>query len=99
MVESGRMLSERAGLHVAGFAPPFGRMTRQVRDVVRRHYRWCVGTTLNVADDEDDVFDLPRVEMWYFRNPHRLQRLVTRGRSPYFQWRRALRLMSQKVSS
>ena len=97
VVESGRRLSQRLGVAVSGFAPPFGRMSGPVREEVRRHYQWCVGTTQGVATTESDRFDLPRVEMWYFRSPRRWRRFATAGASPYFAWRRVLRALKQRA--
>lgn len=91
IVRSGQRIRERAGCRVEGFAPPFGRSTPAIREQLTRHYRWSVGTTMARAGDRSDVFDLPRIEMWYFRQIRRWRRYVARGWTPYFELRRTMR--------
>jgi peptidoglycan/xylan/chitin deacetylase (PgdA/CDA1 family) len=91
IVMSGRRIHERTGRAAEGFAPPFGHSSPQLRKEIARHYRWSVGTRMNRADAGADLFDLPRIEMWYFRNVRHWRRYVEREWTPYFAWRRALR--------
>ena len=93
----GRAIRERAGVDVEGFAPPFGRSTDAIRAEIARHYRWSVGTGMGRVDAASDVYDLPRIEMWYFRNLARWRRYVERGWTPYFGLRRALRALREAV--
>ena len=95
---AGEQIQERAGASVMGFAAPFGWTPPPLMDVIRRHYRWAVGTTMGLARDHSDLFDLPRIDMWYLRNPRHWRRFVSRGGSPYFELRRALRAMKQALS-
>lgn len=94
IVSSGARLQERTGRTIQGFAPPRGRMTPRIRSEVSQHYRWCAGTRMNPADEQSDVFDLPRVEMWYFRNIRRWRQFVAEGWTPYFAFRRTLRALN-----
>src|SRR5262249_3545046 len=55
-------ISENTGPPVRSFAAPFGRTTAAVRTEIGRH------TTLARANRTADPIDLPRIEMWYFRN-------------------------------
>ncbi len=97
VAESGAMIRERAGVAVEGFCPPFGRSTDAIRAEIARHYRWSVGTTMGRVDTASDVYDLPRIEMWYFRNVARWRRYIERGWTPYFGLRRALRALREAV--
>jgi peptidoglycan/xylan/chitin deacetylase (PgdA/CDA1 family) len=92
---SGRRIHERTGTAVRGFAPPFGRTSPMLRREVIRHYDWSVGTGMGRASDASDVYDLPRLEMWYFRTVRRWRRYVARGWTPYFEFRRALRALRE----
>jgi uncharacterized protein YjhX (UPF0386 family) len=42
-----------------------------------------------------DLFDLPRVEMWVFRELGRWRSFVSRGWTPYFAMRAAVRAVRQ----
>jgi peptidoglycan/xylan/chitin deacetylase (PgdA/CDA1 family) len=88
---SGRRLRERTGRAVEGFAPPLGRTTPAIRREVARHFRWAAGTKMGRAREGSDPFDLPRIEMWYFRSARRLRRYARWGWTPYFAMRAAMR--------
>lgn len=93
IVESKRVIEERAGCRVAAFAPPYGRTSRRLREEIARHYGCAVGTVLARAREDADLFDLPRIEMWYFRDSARWRRFLERRATGYFALRRMLRRM------
>lgn len=97
IVASGERLYERTGRVAEGFAPPRGRLTPALRREISMHYGWCAGTRMNAADQHSDLFDLPRIEMWYFRNIERWRRYVSQGWTPYFALRRALRAVGSRL--
>jgi peptidoglycan/xylan/chitin deacetylase (PgdA/CDA1 family) len=88
-------LEERTGARVRGFAPPYGKSTPDLRDEIARHYQWSVGTRMQRAGATADLFDLPRVEMWVFRELGRWRSFVSRGWTPYFAMRAAVRAVRQ----
>jgi peptidoglycan/xylan/chitin deacetylase (PgdA/CDA1 family) len=94
---SGQRIRERAGCRVEGFAAPFGRATQALRDEMKRHYAWSVGTTMRRASERSDLFDLPRIEMWYFRDARRWRSYVSRGWTPYFALRQTVRSIKNFV--
>jgi hypothetical protein len=94
---SGARIRERTGHPVEGFAPPFGRITPALRNEVSKRYAWCVGTTMNRAGPTSNLFDLPRLEMWYFRDVRRWRRYVQRGWTPYFALRKAMRAVRESL--
>ena len=89
--DSQQILEERVQQTIISFAPPFGRSTPAIRAEIARHYGCSVGTTMARASGGDDIFDLPRIEMWYFRDRHRWQQYAREGPTPYFHARRFLR--------
>lgn len=91
IVSSRAVLEARLGRRVAAFAYPYGRSTPALREAVARHYAVAVGTTLRAVGPDADPYDLPRVDMTYFRDPGRLARYLRHGGSAYFSLRRALR--------
>src|SRR5262249_45904222 len=63
-----RMIENYTGCQVTSFAPPYGQTNRAVRAEICQHYQVAVGTTLARAHRRSDTYNLPRIEMWYFRN-------------------------------
>ncbi len=95
IVDSGRRIADRTGRAVEGFAAPLGRITTDLLETVRKHYRWSVSTTLARASESADIFRLPRIEMWYFRNIPQWRKYVASGWTPYFAFRRAMRAVRE----
>lgn len=73
------------------FAPPYGYASAAVQSSVSKHYKTSVGTKLDRATQNSDVFDLPRLEMYYFTDPQRWsEHLAGRG-AGYLTQKRILR--------
>ncbi len=62
-------LESTLGVSVTSFAYPFGHSSAALRAVVAQQYRAAVGTRLRVAHPTDDRYDVPRVDMYYWRSP------------------------------
>jgi peptidoglycan/xylan/chitin deacetylase (PgdA/CDA1 family) len=86
-----RMIEELAGCHVTSFAPAYGKMSPAIRTEIRQHYLASVGTAMARARRTSDVYDLPRIEMWYFRGERRWRAYLAGGARGYFLLRKALR--------
>jgi peptidoglycan/xylan/chitin deacetylase (PgdA/CDA1 family) len=84
-------LEARLGQPPASFAPPYGRSNPRVLAEIRRWYRLSVGTRLQRAERRSDAFDLPRIEMHYFRSAKRWRGYLEGRERWYIQSRRALR--------
>jgi hypothetical protein len=82
---------ESPGGSVTSFAPPYGRSDRHLRREISNYYLCSVGTRLARAGPNADIFDLPRIEMWYFRDPTRWRHFVEGGASLYFAMHQVLR--------
>lgn len=75
------VLEEHSGAPVDCIAPPYGATNAAVRRAISERYGLAVGTRLERVRPGDDVYDLPRIEMWYFRDPRRWRRFLEgRGR-------------------
>jgi peptidoglycan/xylan/chitin deacetylase (PgdA/CDA1 family) len=83
-------LAERIGCRTRGFATPYGRVNPAVLADLARTYDVAFGTRFERARPTCDLFDVPRIEMHYFREP-RHWRAFVRGDRSYFLARRALR--------
>jgi peptidoglycan/xylan/chitin deacetylase (PgdA/CDA1 family) len=87
-------LAERLGHRPRGFAAPYGRVNAKVRREIARAYDVAFGTSFDRARSDCDRFDVPRIEMHYFRSA-RSWRDFLAGERTYFLARRALRSVRQ----
>ena len=83
-------LAERIGSGVRSFAAPYGHVNVDVLADVARTFEVAFGTRLARARPVSDLFDVPRIEMHYFRNPRRWRSFL-QGGGAFFLARRALR--------
>jgi peptidoglycan/xylan/chitin deacetylase (PgdA/CDA1 family) len=86
-----RHLEDCIGRRVTSFAAPYGRTNPAVQAEIRQHYQAAVGTTLAQARPTSDLYDLPRIEMWYFRHPGFWRSHLMGGGRGYLLLRRMLR--------
>ncbi len=86
-----RAIEQKTGREVTSFAAPYGYSNREVQAMVRRHYSLAVSTTLAVAGRESDPYDVPRIEMWYFRGPRRFTAFLQGGARTFLATRRLVR--------
>jgi peptidoglycan/xylan/chitin deacetylase (PgdA/CDA1 family) len=84
------LIAERIGAPAAYFAAPFGRTSRNVETAVSRWHRAAAGVSMAIAGAKSPLYDLPRIDMHYYRNPRRLESLL-RGERLYFSARKAAR--------
>jgi peptidoglycan/xylan/chitin deacetylase (PgdA/CDA1 family) len=87
---SAQDLAERIGRRTRGFAAPYGRVNADVLADLARTYDVAFGTRFDRAGAACDIFDVPRIEMHYFREA-RHWRAFLHGDRSYFLARRALR--------
>lgn len=90
LVRSKDTLESELGRAVAHFAAPYGATSVALRGAIERHYDSNVGTRLGFADRMCNLYDVPRIEMHYFRNPKRWRALLD-GDGAYLGVRRVLR--------
>jgi peptidoglycan/xylan/chitin deacetylase (PgdA/CDA1 family) len=94
MTVSKQAIETHARCSVTSFAAPYGRTSPAVRQEIAHNYECAVGTRLAAARSDSDPYDLPRIEMWYFRDPTRW-RAYLKGATAYFTARRILRQLRQ----
>lgn len=70
---SARDLGERLGMAPRSFAYPFGAVSSAVAMLVHRTYDVAVTTELRMLKLDDQPHLLPRLDMYYFREPGRLE--------------------------
>lgn len=90
IADSKLALEDRLQIPVTSFAPPYGHTTPTIRDIIAQSYTCAVGTRLARATPASDRYDLPRIDMWYFRNYARWRAYLD-GATRYFTVRQILR--------
>ncbi len=94
---AGERIAEELGESPASFAPPYGATNPAVRAAMARHYRLALGTRLDRAGASDDRYDLPRVEMHYFRDPGRWEAYLAGRADWYLRLRKGLRAVRRAL--
>ena len=89
-------ISAQIGKPVEGFAAPYGRVSPEVVEAIGRHYRAAFGTRLALPERGEDRFDIPRIDMHYFREPRHWAGLL-KGQRGYLRVRQALRAVRARV--
>ena len=84
-------IGSRLGREPTSFAPPYGASSAKVREEIARWYGISVGTRLQRVGRDSDRYDVPRIEMHYFRNLSRWRAYLEGRAEWYFESRRALR--------
>lgn len=85
------LIEQRLSRPVESFAAPYGRTAPAVDSLVRRHYRQSVSTELALTGPRSDPYAIPRIEMWYFREPSRFDALLRGKAGSFLRLRRVLR--------
>ena len=91
-------IGEKLGCLPVGFAPPYGRSHERERREIRNSFDVSVGTRLARAYPDCDPYDVPRIEMHYFRNVNRWREYLEGRADWYLNARRALRSVKNLVT-
>lgn len=90
-------LTERLGVPISSFAAPFGTSNEAVRAAIAPNYAIAFGTRLDLARRGRDRYDIPRLDMHYFRDRRRWRGLLE-GDRRYLRRRQLLRAVRERVS-
>lgn len=91
-------VEDMTGRPAPHFAPPYGRADARVRRAIARHFATSCGTALGRAGPGADLHDLPRLEMFYYRDPGRWRAHLAGRGGAYLALRRGLRAVRERVS-
>jgi peptidoglycan/xylan/chitin deacetylase (PgdA/CDA1 family) len=91
-------LEQELDAPVTQFAAPYGAVNAAVRAEIARHYRLAAGVKLGRADRRSDLFDLPRIEMHYFRDLALWRNFLRDGAGAYFALRQVARSVRAGLS-
>lgn len=95
---SRRELEERLSRPAPYFAPPYGRSNAKVRSAIAERYALSVGVRLGEARRDSPRYDLPRIEMHYYRDIGRWREFLRGDGGAYLTARRAARAVRQTIS-
>lgn len=79
------------------FAYPFGACGERVRALAASRFELACGTQFRYTGPDADPFDLPRLDIYYFRDIRRFQALVEGRASAYLAIRRGLRQIRSRL--
>jgi peptidoglycan/xylan/chitin deacetylase (PgdA/CDA1 family) len=85
------VISDRIGRPPRHFAPPYGLSDAALRAQIATLYHSSCGTRLGQADAHSDLFDLPRLEMFYYTDARRWDAHLAGRGAPYLALRKGLR--------
>jgi peptidoglycan/xylan/chitin deacetylase (PgdA/CDA1 family) len=91
IANSRRLIETITGCSVTSFAAPYGATNSKLREEIKKSYRLAVNTRLAIARPDSDPYNLPRIDMCYFRNTRRWREYLEQGSTSYFRLRKALR--------
>jgi len=88
---SAEWIRRETGSEASTFAYPYGACDERVVRMVRTRYEAAVTTEFRALQNGEDPCRLPRLDMYYFRSPGRLESWGTGGFRRYVAMRRGLR--------
>ena len=99
LTNSSATIETRLGHPIRHFAPPYGAATPAIRQRIAAHYTTSVGTRLGTVSAGADLYDLPRLEMFYFTDPARWRAHIAGRGGFYLARRKLLRTLRQTALS
>ena len=97
LAQSRKVIETRLDRPVPHFAPPYGLAGRNVRSRIATLYASSVGTRMGRAGLDSDPFDLPRIEMHYYRDEARWRAHLAGRANAYLAKRKILRAVKGAV--
>ena len=91
MVESKLAIEAELGGSVDTFAYPYGACDARTRRLAQQHFRIACGVHLGYATRQNDLMELERLDMYYWRNQPDLSRLFSARTCAYVGLRARLR--------
>jgi peptidoglycan/xylan/chitin deacetylase (PgdA/CDA1 family) len=90
-------IAQRLGEAPTSLAYPYGASNPRVRRLAAERFERAAGTRLDKVRDDADPYDLPRIEMYYYREMRRFRELLTGRGEGYLQLRRWLRAARERL--
>lgn len=99
MRECSRTIADQLGYEPLSLAYPYGSVSRPVVATASRYFRLAVGTRFEFVAPNHGRFDLPRLDMFYFRDRKALSGLFGVASRLYVGLRNAARLARARVAA
>lgn len=96
--ESRKAIEKALGRPAPHFAPPYGRSNEAVLDAIAQHYSLSVGVKFGEAQRSSPVHDLPRIEMFYYRDAGRWRDFLAGRGIAYFHARKTARAVRETLT-
>lgn len=90
-------LENALGQPVDAFAAPYGAVNETVLAAIGDYYDIAAGTGLGRMDETVDIFNVPRLEMHYFRNIALWRKYLEGKAGPYLTFRKIARSLRQAI--
>lgn len=90
-------LGARLGQRPDAFAYPYGRLTDEVAAATRARYSLACTTELRLLREGDLPPTLPRVDMYYYRQPRQFERFATPAFARHLRARAFVRACGERV--
>lgn len=97
LAASRRILEDKLGRPAPHFAPPYGHSNPRVRAAIAEHYDLSVGVGLGEARTSSPAYDLPRIEMHYYRDLARWRAFLDGVGALYLNVRKTARTVRQAM--
>jgi peptidoglycan/xylan/chitin deacetylase (PgdA/CDA1 family) len=94
---SSQTLFDELGYRPRTFAAPYGAVNAAVLKQLPKYYEAAFGVEMDRANPGYSIFNLPRIDMHYFRDARRWRSFLN-GADAYFQARRGLRALKSSVT-
>jgi len=93
IAHSKSMIQRHIGRDVLFFAYPYGKLTGDIKRVVKDQFYGSCSTKLGFTTLESDIYSLPRIDMYYFSKNNLFLWLETPFSPIYVNFRKILRLI------
>ncbi len=90
-------IRDKLGVSPASFAYPYGASQEQVRNAAQKAFSLACGARLGVLRTDSSRFDLPRIDIYYFREQRRFQDLLAGRATAYLILRNSLRTVRKRL--
>jgi len=98
ILSSKLILQKNLGREIIVFSYPYGILNREIKAIVRSEFQGACGTCMDFASLNSDIYELPRIDMFYFSTNAFFRYLDTYMFSFYIYIRQVLRSIKNKDS-
>jgi len=97
IVNSKQVIQKYLKKDVRLFAYPYGRLTKEIKDIVKNNFSGACSVKLDFASLKSDIHSLPRIDMYYFSKNNFFEYIDTPIFFAYITFRSILRSIRNKV--